>query len=183
MPAPIACPQCGADGTSAANQIIAQSLSQSPSPPPEVRASSLQPRLAARSPTQTIPPIRTPQDNNKVRDLIEAKQDTKRAVSAAVIVLVFDVVLAILSFFGIKIWGTDFWILLDVAIVGALAYGIYRFSRTCAVLMFVYYLLLCVVMLGKSGIGSVIIRAIFLYYFGTGTMGIFKYHKLTKVSH
>ena len=98
------------------------------------------------------------------------------------IVSVMDIVLATLSLFGIKILETDLWILLDVAIVSAFAYGIYHFSRSCAVLMFIYYLLLCVVMLGKAGLGSVIVRGIFLFYFGTGMMGTFKYHKLNKAS-
>lgn len=37
MPSPVACPACGADGTAAANEIIAQSLSPSspPSPAPQ----------------------------------------------------------------------------------------------------------------------------------------------------
>jgi len=182
MPTSIACPQCGLDGTRAADEVIAHNLSLPAGPLPEVRASSRQPRLVGRTPAQTTPSIRARQDDDTVRDLIEAKQDIKRAVSAAVIVSVMDIVLATLSLFGIKILETDLWILLDVAIVGAFAYGIYRFSRTCAVLMFIYYLLLCVVMLGKAGLGSVLVRGIFLFYFGTGLMGTFKYHKLNKAS-
>jgi uncharacterized membrane protein YjgN (DUF898 family) len=182
MPTSIACPKCGLDGTSRANEVILHNLSLPAESLPEVHANGPQPRLAARTPARTTAPIRAHRDDDAVRDLIEAKLDIKRAVSAAVIVSVMDLVLATLSLFGIKILETDLWILLDVVIVGALAYGIYRFSRTCAVLMFIYYLLLCVVMLGKAGLGGVIVRAVFFFYFGTGMMGTFKYHKLNKAS-
>ena len=49
MPSPIACPVCGADGTAAANQIIAQSL-----PPPPVAAPAVAVKM--RMPVSSPPP-------------------------------------------------------------------------------------------------------------------------------
>lgn len=43
MPAPVACPICGADGTAAANQVIAQTSPPLPPPPPVVPVTRIPP--------------------------------------------------------------------------------------------------------------------------------------------
>jgi hypothetical protein len=53
MPSPVACPVCGADGTAAANQVIAQHLPAQPAPAPGLRIPG---RSAA--PAQPPPPPR-----------------------------------------------------------------------------------------------------------------------------
>ncbi|MDB6017890.1 MAG: Pyrrolo-quinoline quinone [Pedosphaera sp.] len=53
MPAPVACPACGVDGTAAANEVIAQSLSAEPPPAP---APGIRLRTAA-APPATPPPL------------------------------------------------------------------------------------------------------------------------------
>ncbi len=47
MPAAVACPVCGTDGTAAANEVIARSLAAQPAPAPVA---------AMRVPTATVPP-------------------------------------------------------------------------------------------------------------------------------
>ena len=67
MPGPVACPVCGADGTAAANEIIAQSLSAQPvvaakpagvvrlgPPPPSIRLATE--AAPAQAPAQRTPP-------------------------------------------------------------------------------------------------------------------------------
>ena len=54
MPSPIACPVCGADGTAAANQIIAQALPAQPAPAPAA-ATKLRMPVAASAPPATAP--------------------------------------------------------------------------------------------------------------------------------
>ena len=69
---------------------------------------------------------------------------------------------------------------MDVVIVLALAYGIHRFSRSCALLMCVYYLALCIYAGSTTGLSAIIVRAVFLYYFGRGAQAMFTCHKLKR---
>jgi hypothetical protein len=180
MPTAIACPTCGADGTTAANEFI----SHCTTPPRPLVSAAPSADIGAPSVGgirhRRIPSLRPAVSDDATRDLIEAKLDIKRAMSAALIVAGLDLLLAVLSLFGIQILGTDLWILLDVVIVAGLAYGIHRFSRTCAILMCIYYLALCIFLAGKTGISSIVVRAIFLYYFGRGAQAMFTYHKLNR---
>ena len=175
MPGPIACPTCGVDGTSAANEIITRELSSNPPPARLTTTKKSTPATSGRASR-----IRSNLSEEDSRKLLEAKEDVKRAMSASAIVAGLDLLLAILSLFGVKILGADLWILLDVVVVGGLAYGIYRFSRTCAVLMCVYYLLLCILFWRTMGLGAVVVRAVFLYFFCRGAQATFEYHKLTR---
>jgi len=172
MPAPVACPVCGADGTAAANEILSHAT---PRPPRLVPADT---SPASRQGGRLVPGLRAPANDDAKRDWIEANLDIKRATSAAVIVAGLDLLLAILSLCGIQILGADLWILLDAVIVLALAYGIHRFSRTCAILMCIYYLAVCIYAGGKTGMSGIISRAVFLYYFGRGAQAMFTYYKL-----
>lgn len=69
MPSTIACPVCGADGTAAANQIIAQTLGSQPSvgtaPPPAM----LRP-ASAPPPSATAPPPPTTSSNPQAQEAI-----------------------------------------------------------------------------------------------------------------
>ena len=172
MPAPVCCPVCGADGTGAANASLSHATSGSP------RLVPADTSRVSRQGGRLVPGLRAPANDGAKTDWIEAKLDIKRATSAAVIVAGLDLLLAILSLCGIQILGADLWILVDVVIVLALAYGIHRFSRTCAILMVTYYLAVCIYAGGKSGISGIISRAVFLYYFGRGAQAMFTYHKL-----
>jgi uncharacterized membrane protein YjgN (DUF898 family) len=180
MPTSIACPACGADGTGTANELISRSVAEPRSLVSMPRSIKTAARPASGVQGRRTPSPRVPVGGDAARDLIEAKLDIKRATSAALIVAGLDLLLAILSLCGIRILGADLWILVDVIIVAGLAYGIHRFSRTCAVLMSIYYLALCVLLLRKTGIASIVFRAVFLYYFARGAQAMFTYHKLGK---
>ena len=70
--------------------------------------------------------------------------------------------------------------LIDVAFIFAMAYGIYRKSRMCAVFMFEYFLLSKIFNLSVSAqisAGVVIIGIVFLYFLLQGITGTFAYHK------
>ena len=167
----------GADGTVAANEILSHAIPRAP------RLVPADTSPASRLGGRLVPGLRVPSNDDAKRDWIEAKLDIKRATSAAVIVSGLDLLLAILSLFGIHILGADLWILLDVVIVLALAYGIHRFSRTCAILMCIYYLALCIYAGSKTGMSGIVTRAVFLYYFGRGAQAMFTYHKLKSLAN
>ena len=71
--------------------------------------------------------------------------------------------------------------LVDVLIIFSMAYGIYRKSRTCAVLMFEYFLLSKIFNISISthvSSGVLITGSIFLFFLFQGITGTFAYHKL-----
>lgn len=56
MPSAIACPVCGADGTAAANQILAQTLASQPAPAPSLAPPPAMLRPATAPPPTVAPP-------------------------------------------------------------------------------------------------------------------------------
>ncbi len=70
--------------------------------------------------------------------------------------------------------------LFDVVFIFSMAYGIYRKSRICAVLMFEYFLLSKIFNISISAhinSGVMIIGAVFLFFLYQGIIGTFAYHK------
>ena len=71
--------------------------------------------------------------------------------------------------------------LVDVVFVLGMAFGISRKSRTCAVLMFCYFVLSKYLLIKATGqVGGLIVAAVFLYFYAMGVVGTFEYHKLRK---
>jgi hypothetical protein len=174
---PIACPSCGADGTAAADAFLAQnSVGQRVDPINRAEPMHAQP-LRARD----IPPQKPRRNDDEVRDLIEAKLNVKRAVSVAVILAAIHGILGLLSLFGYSFLGANGFTLLHAGIILALGYGIHRFSRTCAVVLALYYLTDSLYAWLSSGeVSGIIIFMLVLYYFGRGAQGTFTYHRLNK---
>ncbi len=70
--------------------------------------------------------------------------------------------------------------LIDVVFIFGMAYGIYRKSRVCAVLMFEYFLFSKVFNISASphfNTGVFMIGIIFLYFMFQGISGTYAYHK------
>jgi hypothetical protein len=178
LSSPISCPSCGADGTAAADAFLAQNSvrtaprSEEPQPmtsPPFARAGNVMSRKNPR------------RNDDEVRDLIEAKLNVKRAVSVAVILAAIHSILGLLSLFGYSFLGANAFTLLNAGIILALGYGIHRFSRTCTVMLALYYLTDSLYAWLSSGqVGGIIIFMLLLYYFGRGAQGTFTYHRLNK---
>ncbi len=73
------------------------------------------------------------------------------------------------------------WSFVDVILVYALAYGIYRRSRVCAVLMLTAFVLGQVVarlhISDLWSLSGILVPSIFVYLFMQGARGTFAYHK------
>ena len=70
------------------------------------------------------------------------------------------------------------WQLFDVALMFGLAFGIYKRSRACAILMLVYWVaskILIMVELGKPT--GLLMGIVFGYFFWQGIVGTFAYHQ------
>lgn len=77
--------------------------------------------------------------------------------------------------------GFNVWNLLDVALILALAFGIYKRSRTCAVMLLVYFAVSKIITVAETGKATgIVLGLVFIYYYGQGVVGTFAYHRHVK---
>ena len=87
--------------------------------------------------------------------------------------------LALLAISGKSILFFSAWELIDVALVFGLVFGIYRKSRTCAVLMLLYFISAKIFIISQTGKPSGIpLALVFIYFYWQGVSGTFAYHRL-----
>ena len=87
-------------------------------------------------------------------------------------------ILILYSLFGTSILGINAWALIDVGLMAGLTYGVYRKSRTCAVLLLAFFVLSKVMMWVQEGSPrGWILALIFAWYFFQGASGTFLYHR------
>jgi hypothetical protein len=75
----------------------------------------------------------------------------------------------------------DGWMLIDAAIFGLIAWGIYRMSRVAAISGLVLYIIERIdmhVMMGKSHISGIFVTVMFLFAFINAIRGTFAYHRM-----
>jgi hypothetical protein len=109
----------------------------------------------------------------------EAHRHTMTALFAALLLAATTLVLSVISLFGHSIPGVTKWSFVDAALGFALAYGIYRFSRFCAVAMLLYFLIgkaLVWIHYGGSVVFGIPLAIGFGYLFIDGIRGTFAYH-------
>lgn len=94
---------------------------------------------------------------------------------------VFTLAVTLFAIFGHSILGYSAWELTDVALIFGLTFGIYKKSRTCAVLMLIYFIAAKIYLITQTGKPSGLVMAvIFAYYFAMGVKGTFEYHRILK---
>ena len=108
----------------------------------------------------------------------------RNAWVAAVISGCITLVVTLFAIFGSSIMGFTAWELIDVALIFGLAFGIYRKSRICAVLMLLYFVASKILIMAEGGSASsgIVMALVFLYYFALGVQGTFQLHRLVKQS-
>jgi hypothetical protein len=105
----------------------------------------------------------------------------KQAWVAGIISTALTAVMVVLAMSGAQVAGFTAWEAIDVALMAGLTYGIYRKSRICAVLMFVYFVASKIMMaMDGSASGGFVMAAIFAWFYGQGMVGTFAYHKHLK---
>jgi len=81
------------------------------------------------------------------------------------------------SFFAAPVMGIDSWALVDVAIMTGLSFGVFRKSRTCAILLFLLFVANKVFMWMESGsLAGWPMALAFTACFVMGVQGTFQYH-------
>ena len=116
---------------------------------------------------------------------VEAVKATRNGAIAAIISAVITVVVVLIAMNAdadgkLAIWNdpSNF---LDVLLVVACAYGMYRKSRGAAVIIFIYFIVSKIIIALEtqiySGFGTALL---FLYFYGKAIQGSFVYHRLEK---
>lgn len=124
-------------------------------------------------------------DVRSLPDQVDIPEDVHKKIKgawvAAIVSGIMTLVVTIVALSGSAMLGFGAWNALDVVLIFGLAYGIYRKSRTCAVLMFTYFAISKIMLYMQTGQTSgALFGFIFLYFFARGVMGTFEYHKLLK---
>src|SRR5689334_6278658 len=110
---------------------------------------------------------------------VDVSKNIKNAWVAASISGLITLVFTLLAIFGHSILGFSAWELIDAVLVFGLAFGIYKKSRTCALLMLIYFVIAKILLMTQAGAANGILLAlVFLYYFAMGVKGTFDYHRI-----
>jgi hypothetical protein len=116
----------------------------------------------------------------------DALRRIKMAWVAGVISASLTLIVSLLPLFRVSVLGFDlsgiFLNILGALFVGALAFGISRKSRICAVVLFGYFTFWKVVFILQYGfiLSGLWTGFIFLYFFAQGIIGTFSWHSLMK---
>jgi len=114
------------------------------------------------------------------------KKEIRNACIAGTISGVLTLLVTLIAIAGVHIPGSDFdaWNLLDVFLIFALTFGIYKKNRVCAVLMLVYFVGNTVLIWYESGsLSGLPTTLIFGYFFFQGILGTFAYHRTHETTH
>jgi serine/threonine-protein kinase len=110
-------------------------------------------------------------------DLKEAEDAIKKAWSAGLISGIITLIVTGVAMAGYDFMGITAWNLVDVVFIFGLTFGIYRKSRTCAVIMLVYFVGSKFYMwIDQRTVAGLPLALVFGYFFIQGVRGAFAYH-------
>ena len=109
---------------------------------------------------------------------VAGAQSTTGVISGTVTLAV-----TLISIFAAPVMGFGPWELLDVALIFGLAFGISRRSRTCAILLLIYFLISKFILLVTNpSASSVPMALVFIYFYVRAVIGTFRYHKALRAA-
>lgn len=120
---------------------------------------------------------------------MDRKEAIKATKNGAIAGCVYAFYNSLGAFFALFIFGdngfsdyNDPLIFFDVAIILALAYGVYKKSRIAAVVLFFLYLYVVVMSALETGFmaSRIVISLLFLFYYGAAIQGAFVFHRIEK---
>jgi len=112
-------------------------------------------------------------------DQEQAEKAIKTAWSAGIISGVLTLIVTIVAMAGHSFMGFSALNLLDVAVIAGLTFGIYRKSRTCAVIMLVYFIGSKILLWSETKSAAGLPMALFFsWFFFQGMRGTFAWHSL-----
>ncbi|HEY1287767.1 MAG TPA: hypothetical protein VGF58_05525 [Burkholderiales bacterium] len=109
---------------------------------------------------------------------IDVLKKIKGAWIAGLISGSLTLVVTFFAMAGMSVLGYSAVELIDVVLVFGLTFGIYKKSRTCAVLMLVYFVISkAFLMMEMRSASPMIVGLIFMYFYTMGVVGTFQYHR------
>lgn len=110
-------------------------------------------------------------------DLEKANKRIKGAVIAGIISGILTTIMAFVGATEIGLWG-----LIDSVFIVGLTFGIFKKSRTCAIIMLVYWIISKLLQwdILTSSFIAIAFAGIFTGYFIQGILGTFAYQRLTR---
>ena len=134
--------------------------------------------------TRYTPPKASVDDFDPAAHVVVPDAVLKKIRNAWIACLITGVLTLVLAFIAMKgnaVGGHSSLDAYDALFVFGMALGIHRKSRTCAVLMVLYFLLSKYLLYQASGQSNgLFFGLVFLYFYAQGVIGTFEYHKLRK---
>lgn len=123
--------------------------------------------------------------NNSI-DILELNKANRKIAQAYIAAIVSGFITLCYTLISVvvghSVLGISIMNIIDVFLAFGLAFGIYKKSRECAVIMFIYFALSKVIMFTRLTlpliISTTIVGLIFAYYYYQGIVGTFAYHRL-----
>lgn len=128
-----------------------------------------------------------PKSDLEINTTVEVPQEIlkkiKNAWLAGLVSVGISTVFITIALLGTEIAGIDAFSFIDVILMAIFAFGIYKRSRTCAVLMFLLFAANKILMAIETGAVSGFPLAIaLLWFYAMGIVGTFQYHKYIKLN-
>lgn len=109
----------------------------------------------------------------------QAEKSIKAAWNAGAISGALTLIITIVAMAGYEFMGFSAWNLVDVMVIAGLTFGIYRKSRTCAVIMLVYFIGSKLLIWSETkSVSGLPMAIIFGWFFVQGVRGTFAWHSL-----
>lgn len=114
-------------------------------------------------------------------NLEQANASIRIAWKMALVSIFITIMLTLVYASGGSFAQVDWWNWLDIVLMLALAYGVFKKNRASAVTLFVYYVVGKIYVWIVYGVFlGIPIAAVFAYFFFRGIQGVFAYHRLAK---
>jgi serine/threonine-protein kinase len=133
-------------------------------------------------------PYKAPTANVEVEEVEleipkEIATKIKGAWIAGLVSAGFTMIFVVLALMGTSLMGIDGWGGIDAAMMAALSFGVFRKSRTCAILLLALFTLNKVLMWVAAGsVAGLPLSLVFFYFFIQGVVGTFQFHKWKRES-
>ncbi len=119
--------------------------------------------------------------NEQVKVPEEILKKIKNAWVAGLISIGVTVAFTMISMTGADILGLDAWAFADVILMFIFVFGIYKKSRTCAILLLLLFIANKALMWLEMGVANGLpLALIFLWFYTQGVIGTFQYHAYLK---
>src|SRR5437016_148421 len=110
----------------------------------------------------------------------DAGRHVRNACVAGLVSAGVTLVLSVGGLFGFTLWE-----LVDAILIVGLTYGIWKFSRICAVVLLAYFVIGRVMLWAQNGMpGSIglLVAVVFIYFYGQAVRATFGYHKTRRIT-